>query len=360
MKNFLAVILCCAMLCGAACGKAEPVAESTEPSTIEIEITTEEETTTEAATTVFVPMSGESNGVTWRTLDLEDKANAATCKWLEEWYFKWEPYPFSKPQPIQLSRTKTVYRKEPAYREGQLILRDEITGKETVLLEDTYYGEEDDALADEVYWKRPIPAQAIDNRFFVVLWGGWAWECGVSVYDIKEMREIPIENDIGYMGNYFRTYGNHVYLCTPGDDGGYYGSFSLQKAVVTPKLGETLIAVELLQDYPGADIDIGWLGWTELSPDERYYAAVAEEGALICDIKERKSAWRIPFPAWDAMGACEWNDPEALSFSYPVFRDANTVYYISGDRRSDNDSNVVEANVNRYVLEITLPRPTIL
>ena len=51
-----------------ACGRAEP--EIAAPTTTEEESLTEAETTAEEPTTVFVPMSGESNGVTWRTLDL--------------------------------------------------------------------------------------------------------------------------------------------------------------------------------------------------------------------------------------------------------------------------------------------------
>ncbi|MCL2494997.1 MAG: hypothetical protein FWE98_05000 [Oscillospiraceae bacterium] len=344
MNRTIAILLALAMLGLFACGRTEPEPTTTVPTTEEIETTTEAETA-EAPTTVFVPMSGEENGVKWRTLDLEDEENAEIKAWLDDWYLKWEPYPFSTPKPIQLSKTKTVYRKEDAYREGKLILRDETTGKETLLLEDTYYGESDIAKAidDETSWKRPIPVDTIDERYIVVLWGGWSWQCGVSVYDIKEMREVPVKNDTGYMGNYFRTIGNHIYLNTPGDDGGYYGSLSLQRAVVTSEMGEILIAVELLNDYPNTDdIDVQWLGWCELSPDERHYITHMDGGALICDMKETKPAWRIPFP-------------EGQGFSETVFRDTNTVYFISGDQYFDNDSNVISVQIKRYVFEITLP-----
>jgi len=358
MKKYLAIILCAGLLCAvvSACGRAEPESVTTVATTTKIEETTEVEPTTEEPTTVFVPLSGEENGVSWRTLDLEDEDNSATCKWLEEWHTQWG-FESKKEDGAEtpLGKDKTVVRKG-GYQTGQLILRNNVTGKETILLEDIYYGESDNPQQDEMLWKSPICLEAIDDRFFVFYWAGWSWACGTSIYDTKDMREIPIENDTGAMGNYFQTFGNHVYLSTPGDDGGYYGSLSLQRAVVTSNMGETLVAVELLKDYPNTDnIDVQFLGLCELSPDERYYIAHTEDGVLICDIKEKKPAWRIPFPAWDSMGAHEYWDPEALTFPNIAFRDTRTVYLFSGGQGFDYDSNVSVAYMNRYALEINLP-----
>lgn len=121
-------------------------------------------------------------------------------------------------------------------------------------------------------------------------------------------------------------------------------------------MGETLIATELLKDYPNTEnIDVQFLGRCELSPDERYFITHTEDGALICDLKEKKPAWRVPFPAWDSMGAREWWDAEALLFPDVVFYDTRTVYLFSGDQRFDENSNVIAVNIKRYALEITLP-----
>lgn len=217
MKKLIVLLLACLLLL-AACGRTEPELEATAPTTTEIEITTEVETTAEAPTTVFVSMSDEENGVSWRTLDLEDEANAETRKWLEEWRAQWDFESRKRDgAEVTMSKDKTIVRRG-TYQTGQLVLRNNASGKETVLLEDEYYGESDTPQQDEMRWQSPICLEAIDERFFVFYWAGWSWSCGTSVYDTKEMREIPIKNDIGTMGNYFGTYGNHVYLSTPGDD----------------------------------------------------------------------------------------------------------------------------------------------
>jgi len=298
---------------------------------------------------LFLPACGRvgaSNGVRLRTLDLDDEANAETIAWLEEWYVKWES--IENPKSLRLSETETVYRKEDTYLEGKVMLRDEQTGKETVLLEDKYLGERNDPYQDEVHWIRPIPQKAIDDRFFVVVWSGWESQGGVSVYDTKEMREIPLINET-WLGDYFLTYGNHIYLTThehftiySADGKKEYGPLSLQKAEATSEMGETLLAVELLEEYPGAETDAVILGSSDLSPDERYFVANEGYGVLICDLKEKRPAWHIPFPA------------SKYGFKDVVFRDAHIIYCFNADAIFDENSNVIGAQVYD-ALEITLP-----
>ena len=326
----VALLLLAALALLSACGPV-PAAETTAETAIETETFTEPETTT-----AFIPQSGESNGVKWRMLDLEDEANAAVRKWLEGWYQRGGYY--ESPESLRLSETKTVYRREDAYHKGKVVLRDEATGKEMVLLEDKYIGESDDPYQDEVHWIRPMPQKAIDDRYIVVVWGGWESQGGVSVYDTKELREIPLEA-APWVADYFRTYGNHIYLSAyerviihSADGRTEYGPLSLQKAEITPDMGDTLLAVELLADYPGAETEADILFYSDLSPDERYFVANEGSGVLICDLKEKQPAWHIPFPASE------------YGYRDIVFRDERTIYC-----HADWDEH------NRYIIEITLP-----
>ena len=335
MKRTALLLLLAALALFSACGQSVPAVETTAETTFQTEAftKTEIEAPTEAP---FLSQSGESDGVKWRTLDLEDEANAEAREWLEAWRENGGYH--ETPEFLRLSATKTVYRREDAYLKGKVMLRDESTGKETVLLEDKYLGESDDPYQDEVHWIRPLPEKAIGDRYFVVVWGGWEEQGGVSVYDIKEMREIPIEFT-PWVGDYFRTYGNHVYLAAhervilySADGRTEYGPLSLQKAEITPDMGDTLLAVELLADYPGAETDVDSLYLSDLSPDERYFIANEGSGVLICDLKEKQPAWHIPFPASEH------------GYQDIVFWDERTAYCHSGW-----DGNT------RYALKITLP-----
>ena len=115
------------------------------------------------------------------------------------------------------------------------------------------------------------------------------------------------------------------------------------------------MAIDLLKDYPGAERNEEYMDTCELSPDERYFVVPLDRDIVICDLQERKPAWRIQRPAWDSLGASEWYEPEALSFQYIAFRDAHTVYFYFADHRLDDNSNIAWLQVNRYALEITLP-----
>lgn len=125
MRRTACLLLCLGLCCAlSGCGKPAPI----EPTATTI-TTTKAPTTTEEITTVFVPLSGEKNGVSWRTVDLDDKENTATKKWLEEWYVARGPGMREYKTEWPMGKEKTIVYKEGPYPERQLALRNNATGK---------------------------------------------------------------------------------------------------------------------------------------------------------------------------------------------------------------------------------------
>ena len=288
----VALLLLAALALLSACGPV-PAAETTAETAIETETFTEAETTT-----AFIPQSGESNGVKWRMLDLEDEANAE----LKEELLRRESERVQKE--FQMGDKKiagTVDTKHPKY---QLTMVDG-NGEETLLLESTYLDEAatpEEASLNELSWKHPDFRQALDDRYFLFAWDGWEWICGYGIYDTKEMREIPIEC-------YAEMFANDgiLYSYNPGDDGGkYIGSLHLLKydwrSIVR---GEPLESTDLLAGFSGADVE-GYF-YFFLTKDARYYLAIEREELRVYDLAAKKlDIVSIP-PLDSAYLFLEWN-----------------------------------------------------
>ena len=211
------------------------------------------------ATIPFVPISGESNGVKWRTLDLEDEANAE----LKEELLRQQNE--DKQTEFQMGTKKIVYE------HGPIEMVDE-TGKRTVLLDTDK--RENTSDADEINWRYPRFVGILDDRYFLFAWDGWEWLCGYAIYDIKEAREIPIE----YYEDMFVKDGI-VYSSEQGGEAGYTGPLHLWKydwkAIVR---GETAKAIDLLAGFSGPDAKWSW--YRLLTSDARYF--IADNGTQLC------------------------------------------------------------------------------
>ena len=192
MKRIALLVLALGLLLSA-CGQIAP--EPTTAATMQVPIPTEIITTTEAETTTipFVPASGESDGVQWRTLDVNSDEGREAAQWLAE---QWEEYMRGSQPDLSMGKDKTIVAES-----GNLILRDKKTGKKTVLLERTYLGEAttpEEAWMDEVPWKYPCFIKAIDDRYFVYCWSYWEGSGQPGIYDTKNMRTIPIDYGAEY------------------------------------------------------------------------------------------------------------------------------------------------------------------
>ena len=306
----------------------ETAAETTTAiTTTEEETTTQKETTTEAP---FVPTSGESNGVRWRTLDLEDEVNAEVKAWLEGHMRR------ERPREIPMGEGKTLLSKD----KESIVLRDDATGKETVLLELRYVGEKDDPANDDTGWGGPWLEEIIDERYFVVSWIGYECIRGVSIYDTQEMREIPVLNPIGVLLVDVGIHNGLLYMCdfNYGEGSGQMHIYAipldnLEKAEALP-CGENLLA-----GIPEADMSETYYNWQLISPDARYLAVdeiIVASAVRIFDLKAKSFVCRLPV---------------ALNDRYPdlVFRDEHTLYCY--ERGWDGENPIARGQV----IEITLP-----
>jgi len=308
-----------------ACGRAAPTAETTVPMTTEIEITTEAETTIEEPTTVFVPLSGESNGVTWRLLDLEDIENARQKELLKSWKEEHHPAEAWKYiTELSLSETVTVYEtptaSEASIAGDEIRIRDETTGKESVLLKHS-----------EMY---PALVAEIDARYFVFVWCYPVY--GISdpiIFDTKEKREIPIEYDragdilLFVCAVNSKLYFREVKEEEPMPDGKPH---VLCADVADLYKGRPLKAVNLLEDFSD---DVGELRWPVVSPNGRYLAACTDREMennkfVLFDLELRRLMLQLPLPP-------------GFGINYIRFADAQTVYCYNHDIT--------------HALEITLP-----
>ena len=330
MKRIALLLLALGLMLSA-CGQAEPEPTTTtvtQASIIEAEISTEEATTVPA-----LLASGESNGVRWRTLDLVDGENAELKAWLEEWRGRWD-FESKKEDgaEVPMGKDKTVVRKG-TYQAGQLILRNNATGKETILLEDVYFGESDNPQQDEMLWKSPICLEALDDRYFVFYWAGWSWSCGISVYDTKEMKEIPITNKELSL---IRVQGDYLYFVDVVSEEDYYGPPQLWAYDWTAvKRGEPVKSTDLLAGFNGTDTISDQVLLTD---DLRYYLALERldspdedrlwlNGLRIYDLAGKKLLTTLPEPDFSVDKLEEWN---------------GKVYWVKYDNPD-------------YALEITLP-----
>ena len=312
MKRFFGfVLLAAGLLLLCACGKDAPIAETT--------TTTEKLTTTEAATTTeevpteppyeFVPMSGESNGVRWRTLDWEDESNSEIKEWLENWQTERNNQPQQKnPTEYPMGKTKTLrIETDPnGYSNAKFILRDNKSGKDEILLEGNGI--------DGEKVKEPRLIEVLDDRYFLFCWGGWEWHWSTAFYDIKERKEITIEAD------YYTRRGNSLYF-SQFDYGPFCGPLSLYRIDIT-KLPKSINLVNLLENIPAAK-EAGEVGHFDITDDERYFVIAEETGLYMFDLQKEEVFFSLSIADTGI-----WVDWHRYLHEF-VFRDEKTIYWYS-------------------------------
>jgi len=223
----------------------------------------------------------------------------------------------------KLSSTKTLIERD---RRGvtDIYLRDETTGKETLLIE----GNDDDG----ENWYNPYVGRVIDERFF---WYGetfYEWQTPGGVYDTQRMLKLPVEFPDEwaiYMGEHdgVRYYADWMY----GEECGQLHVYPL--TLNNLDTANSLMAGEnLLKDIPEADMGETYYYWQAASPDMRYFAVTEQSAVRIFDLREKAFVRREPVN--DVAGS--------LRIS---FEDERTLHCYSAD----------EHDTKQLILEITLP-----
>ena len=318
MKRMLPFLL--ALLLLSACGQIAPEPETETETTV---IITEPETTT---------TSDESAEITWRTIDIASADGREIKEWLAEQY---EECMADSPTEFSMGKDKTIAYRGEYYRD--IVLRDNKTGKETVLLEHAYYGEEttpEAALNDEVFWKSPRFVQALDECYFVYYWGYWEGRGEIGVFDTKNMREFPIEWDEkyrneGYDFNGPQFCGDGLYL-TDDEYGPYSGVLHLMRVDLKALDKLPLMAVDMLKGIAGEDVEE--VASRIVTQDERYFILTDNNGLRIYDLQKKKLA---------------------LGLDQSIFGPGRAnVAVLRGDKIYWTDDN---SGIGKYLAEITLP-----
>ena len=271
-------------------------------------ITTAEITTTEAPTTTTEaptapPTTAPGFELHQRVLDLDDKANAELKSRLEEFGAE------NRKSEYPMGNGKTVVGNYDG-----LFLRDDKTGKETLLLEAKW----DDP--SEEHNESPYVERQLDDRYFIYIIQGWEWHAGAGIYDTKRMKAIPIKVPAGAespeYGYHRPTSGNVLYVHDPFTTSVYRIDLSkLHKAEYLP-LGENL-----LKDVPEARTEdlLDVYNSAEFSPDGQYCAVVLRytltNGVVaVFDLHKKVFLFQMELP--DAVKHCQ-------RFA---FDDSNTLY----------------------------------
>lgn len=288
-------LLLAALLLLPACAGVEP--EPVTEAITETITTTEEETTTEAPVIPFEPTNGESNGVKWRTLDVDSAEGREAQEWLAEQYEQWQNGP-EGPTEFPMGKDKTIV----LYAKDKIVLRDK-AGKETVLLEPIYFGNAttpEKALIDEVSWEAPYSMQALDERYFVYDLVGWEWSGETGIYDTKKMRTIPITwdekyNHTGSLRNEF----SYPQVCADGlylmdsTYGEYDGPVHLMRVDLSAlEKGEDLMAADVLESIPGVQ-DAKCAIYRLLTQDANYFIVLDITGLRVYDLHQKKLALEL-------------------------------------------------------------------
>jgi len=331
MKRVIPFLLALLLLLSA-CGQITP-----EPITGNPTEFLEEETSTEAP---FLPNGGESNGVTWQALNLNSAEGKEATQWLAE---QWEEYMKEGPTQFPMGKDKTVIQKNDT-----LTLRENKTGKETVLLEKSYLGEEttpEEALLREEAWRYPRLIKALDERYFAYCWGYWEGSGGTAIYDTQKLRTIPIAYGEKYQdGDWFlgreMIFADALYL-TEGTYGPYGGPLRLMrvdlKALPALKDGEDLPAVNVLEDSPGLE-NVQDMNTRFVTPDERYFILTDYTCVRVYDLQKKQLLLQLP------ASVCGIDENESYWWPDSVILRGSKVYWtdsLQGDCK--------------YLAEITLP-----
>jgi hypothetical protein len=291
MKRVAMLLL--ALLLLSACGRIVPEPVTENPT--EIETTTEEATTTVAPTVLD---DDEGNEVTWRILDLNSDEGREAQKWLTERYEQHQ-------KSLENPQTKFPMGKDKTIRTSfdTIVLRDNKTGKDTVLLEKQYLGEAntpEEAQLDEVPWRYPRLVQVLDERYFIYAWAYWEGGGNVGVYDTKNMRTIPIkcgeiQHEDWFTGQQL-IFADAFYL-SEGTYGPWDGPLHLMrvdlKALENLKSGEPLMAADVLADIPGVE-DVTDMNSRFVTEDEHYFVLNDSTCMRVYDLQKKKLALELP------------------------------------------------------------------
>ena len=326
MKRIALLFLAFALLFSA-CGRTTPAPIP--------ETTTEIATTTEAPTTTatFVPTSGESNGVRWRVLDLDDETNLELRAWLEENGTSREN---DKERKYKLSDTKTVFERRQIEGPNDIFLRDKTTGKEALLIEG------DKGKEDPLDWYNPFISEVLDERYFVYEASGYEWPAGCGVYDTKRLQKIPVQQPSNTI--YAGVYNSAIYL----QDFVYDGTYHQMQAYVIPlenlDIAEKLLPGEnLLEGIPEADLGETCCYGQLFSPGKRFFVIKEESAVRIFDLHSKSFMCRV------SVNGIKTNE---YSQHFPIaFRNEHTLYCYDDTIYVDRPNDKIQ----RYALEITLP-----
>jgi len=343
MKRVIPFLL--ALLLLSTCGQAVP--EPTAEVPTEIESTTESITTTEETEASFVSANGESSGVTWRMLDVGSGEGKELQKWLEE---QWEKstQPKEAPTEFPMGKDKTIIT-----RFDRVILRENKTRKDTVLLEKQYLGEEatpEEALLREEAWRYPRLIQALDERYFIYDWAYWEGGGYPGVYDTQTMRTIPIEyGDKLRHGDWYTSkeliFADVLYLLE-GTYSPWEGPLRLMranlKALDALNDGDALMAADVLKDIPGVE-DAFIANYRFVTEDERYFIMNDFNGLRVYDLKKKQVALQLSASVFGP-GA-----EEAFQGRDHLTLDGDKLYWTDRPYRTDL------AGYSKYLAEITLP-----
>ena len=323
MKRFGFILLLAGLLLLGGCNTSQrfDIFSATTTSAKQL-TTTEAVTTTEEPVTEppyeFVPMSGESNGVRWRTLDWEDESNSEIKEWLENWDAERdEQHQQETPTEYPMGKKKTLHIKTGSngYSNTKFILRNNKSGEEEVLLEGN--GIDDEGV------REPHLYEVLDDRYFLFCWGGWEWTWSTAIYDTKEHKEIPIDEGDMYRG-FYAMRGNAVYLINYEPNGPLWGPVSLYKVDLS-RLPKSIKSVDVLKKFTAAK-NAEEVYHSELTEDDRYFIIAKETGFSIFDLQKEETLFSLPRA--DTGIWLNWEYSYLDSF---VFRDEKTIYWHSPD-----------------------------
>jgi len=283
--------------------------EAAASTTAATEITTTEAPTTTRATAP--PTTAPGVELRQQVLDLDDKVNAAIKSWLEEIAFT------ERPSEYPMRNNKTVVGNSDG-----LFLRNDKTGKETLLLEAKW----DDPY--EEHNESPYVAHQLDDRYFVYIIQGWEWHAGAGIYDTKRMKAIPIRkpNGRGFpMYSFYRpAHSDALYLIGSDYEIAAFAVYRIDLSKLNK--AETLsIGENLLKDVPEAQSE-------ELQSDS-FSAAFSPDGRYCAVPRHDYNSSTFPngilavFDLYEKAFVFQMERPGQMSdYYHGVFDDSNTLY----------------------------------
>ena len=294
------------------------------------------------------PAQGESHGITWRTLDLDDEANTELRAWIEQAYERWLDE-INQDWPRQEFPAGDVVVFNRGYGDGgpddglRVIMRD-AAGEETVFLQSRQGPYPHESAG-------PMVRTVFNERYLLVHWSDWTWLAEQSLFDMQTMQEYPIAFDFEFNGDfvlYREQRGNTLFWENRAYGAPVFGQLHLFATDLATLPNPEF--TDLLANIPHEPVRA--LGQTLLCPAERYYIATDDFGLYIFDLREQ-SVFHLPKDALGfEMGGArdeirDWDWTQAYLQKF-LLRDDNTLIWFS-DFPNPNLLNMSIA------VELTLP-----